>query len=161
MPHRGQAVIMTLTLLAIASIVALCFAPVHYRVCGHKESLYKEYFPQWERSTHCCYAGALVSDLMNLSNGQKVFAMDHGGRSATSMEELQWAHCFEGPCREHYYHLDFSSTADGSWQCAVAKKPCLPGWYLLTSDGQIHFSEKHPATAQDPVLTSSRAVAAR
>ena len=152
---------MTLTILAIASVVALCFAPLHYRVCGHKESLYNEYFPHWNTTTHCCYAGGVVSDLLALSKAQKNFATDHGGRSATSMEELEWAHCFAGPRREHFYHLDFSRSTDGGWQCAVAKKLCLPGWYLLTSDGQIHFSEKHPATAQDPVLTSSSAVATR
>jgi hypothetical protein len=157
MPTRSQAVVITLTILTIASVIALGFTPVHYRVCGHKESLYNEYFPQWwMRRTHCCYAGALVSDLIALSNAQKVFAMDHDGHSAASLDELQWA-----PRREHYYHLNFRGSSDGNWQCAVEKRPCLPGWYLLTRDGQIHFSEKHPATAQDPVLNSATAIATR
>ena len=161
MPRRSQVLVITLTILAIASVVALGFVPVRYRWCGHKESLYKVYFPQWTIATHCCRASVVVMDLHSLFYGQKAFAVDHEGRSAASLEELQWAHCFEGPHQEHYYHLDFRSSADGNWQCAVEKKPCLPGWYLLTSDGAVHFSEKRPATAQDPVLVSASAIATR
>ncbi|MDB6034221.1 MAG: hypothetical protein JWM16_4559, partial [Verrucomicrobiales bacterium] len=47
--------------------------------------------------------------------------------------------------------------SDGrEWQARLAKQNDLPGHYLLTGDGRIHFSANKPATTNDPVFHTLR-----
>ena len=55
-----------------------------------------------------------------------------------------------------YMHPDrpvVTLESDGQrWLARMARQSDLPGHYLLSSDGQIHFSTERPATTNDLVL---------
>jgi hypothetical protein len=136
---------------ASAAAIAAAAQVRVYRPCGHKESLYERYFPC---VTHCCFAGGLVTDLNGIYFAQVAHHADHG-RYAPSLAALLEARYYEAmPGGSQYYALDLAVTPD-DWHCTVSRTARLPGYYLLTSDGTIYFSEDHPATTTDLVLSRS------
>jgi len=145
MNRRGHTLVFTLLGLtvALAALVGL-FAPLQHRICGHRCSLVDRWFPKW--NSHSCAAENVVGNLLTIRFVIKNYQKRTGHLGDSLLEMI--------PPRSHFLGLDkLAYHRSGSdWQITVTRTPDLPGWYLLTSDGKLHFSEKGPATAQDSLL---------
>ena len=147
---NGNTLVITLLGLAVAAIVGLCFAPLQLRTCGHRSSLVDRWFPHW--NYHACNAATseVTGNLWGMPQVIKNYRQKNGHLGDSLLEMI--------PPRSRYLGLDkLAYRKDGSdWQISVTRTPDLPGWYLLTSDGKLHFNERGPATAQDPPLWDLR-----
>jgi hypothetical protein len=150
----GNTLAITLLALALATILGLCFAPLLFRNCGHRCSLVDRWFPQW-RPHHRCAGDALVSDFSSIHRIVVEFQKkhDHLPDSLSSaiggLENFRFKHTYTRKAED--WQISVAKTDDRSIYSVTVDFP-LPGWYLLTSDGHVHFNEKGPATTQDPVL---------
>ena len=152
--NRGNTLVFTLLGLAFAAIVGLCFAPLEYCYCGHHQSLVDQWFPKWK--PHFCTGERVHGTLHNVRIWINEYVQKHGHLSENLLEMLPPKEKRRGTIVLYSYPdpafvIDYHR-ANGDWQCTVAKNPDLPGWYLLTSNGDVHFSKKGPATVEDAVL---------
>lgn len=134
--NRETVLILTLLALAVAAIAGLCFAPLLFRPCGHRCSLVDHWHSKSE--FHICGAAKMRRDLSFFDG----FLEDCVPEEVGTYDSIEGGHQFVGTFMKHQDH----------WQVSVARDKGLPGWYLLTTDGKVHFSERGPATAQDAVL---------
>lgn len=154
MNHRGNTLVFTLLGLTVAAIVGLCFAPLLLRSCGHRCSLVDRWFPGW--GLHKCHGIALGSDLRVIHETLETYQKEHGHLEMKLFEMVP----SDGLSDDYTWgrNYQFTYTRHGSGQgyrISIERSASLPGWYLMTSDGDIHFSEKGPATEKDQVLEES------
>ncbi len=151
MTNRGNTTTITLLVLALAALVGLAFAPLQLRECGHRLALVDRVLPNLR--PHHCRAAALMGDLRTIYRSVYQYRKDHG-RLEESLSEMVPPDSFSDTYKwGGYYKFDYSHGATSAeWQVRVARTSSLPGWYLLNSDGQIHFNENIGAHLQDPVL---------
>ena len=138
---RGNLIVYTLLGLAVAGIVGFCYAPLLMRPCGCRASLVDRGFSGWK--PHDCFAGPMILDLYRFNyNLKEVSPQDHSAHEQEGIGGYKFV----------------AVRRDNEWQISVDRHCIypdmldLPGWYLLTADGRLHFSEKGPATAEDPIL---------
>jgi hypothetical protein len=147
---RRPTVLIILSLTVLVASAALLFAPLMRLPCGHRGSMASRLWPVGPFG-HSCDQQELIKALRYLhQQGEKYwdqiviyYAMDKDRRPPqapydfVALLENDW--------------MAFSG-AGKDWQCHVAREPDFPGYYLMTSDGTIYFSEDHPATTHDEVL---------
>ena len=151
MTPRGNTLVITLLGLTVAAIVGLCFAPLQLRTCGHLSSLVDRWLPHWK--AHKCHGMALNSDLRVIHETLETYQKEHGHLEKTLFEMVP----SDGLSDDYTWgrNYQFTYTRHGSaqgYRISIERTPSLPGWYLMTSDGNLHFSEKAPATEKDVVL---------
>jgi hypothetical protein len=152
--NHGNTLVYTLLGLAVAAIVGLCFAPLTLRPCGHRYSLVDRWVPGW--APHYCAGDVLLGDLWQVHcdfrNYQKKYGHlpDSFSSVIPNFKNLRFEYTYTKEAGD--WQLSVPKTGDRMF--GAVKTPDLPGWYLLTSDGKVHFSEEGPATVQDVVLPS-------
>lgn len=147
--NRGNTLVFTLLGLAVAAIVGLCFAPLTLRRCGHPGSLFNRWLPQWDH--HDCAGLEAGADLWDIYDLVETCRKEHGHVKDSLFDMVPWrSH------RDPRYEFVYTHKGD-DWQVSVAKTVDLPGWYLMTSDGdgKVHFNKTGPATTQDILLPES------
>jgi hypothetical protein len=155
MNHHGNTLVITLLALTVAAIVGLCLAPLQFLPCGHRCSLFDRMFPAWNGG-HACHGHALQHDLHVIHRSVEAYRKEHGRLEEALFEMVPPNSLSDDYMWSGSYKFGYIKTG-GDWRVTVAQTPGLPGWYLLTSDDQIHFSENGPATPKDRVLEESAA----
>ena len=154
MNRRGNALVITLLAIAAAALVGLCFAPLLRRPCGHRGSIANRCLSRWDK--HVCYFASLSEDLHFIH-----YCVNEHRRLQGRVEDSLRLMVPMNRLSDIYenakaYEIAYHPLPGGDWNVSVARTPSLPGWYLLSSDGNIHFSEKGPATVKDTVLMEEK-----
>jgi hypothetical protein len=133
-----------LAMLAVIAVAVSRYEPdVKGSYCGHPE---KFTFPLWPHTIHHCDGQRAVVDFHMLHLSQTIHR-EETGTNATKLEELH--EMFP----THRIRYGLTMTSDGkNWSACIAKQGSLPGHYLLTSAGRLHFNSTQPATTNDYVL---------
>ncbi len=146
MTRRGNTLVSTLLGLAVMAMVGLCFVPYSLQSCGHRGSLVDQWFPNWR--PHTCAGQEVHADLWDLFDFIRGYQEQHGQLEDNLFAMVPWRALRKSDER---FHFAYTRTAH-DWQISVAKTAELPGWYMVTSNGEVHFSEKGLATRQDAEL---------
>jgi hypothetical protein len=114
-------------------------------MCGHERSssIAEKVRGIMRKPQHTCSYDASAFGLFAVFYGQRAYH-ETNGTFARTLSELSLANPLLPVV---------TMESDGrEWQARLAKQNDLPGHYLLSSDGRIHFSVEEPATTNDPVF---------
>jgi hypothetical protein len=146
---NGRRKILVISAVSLAALALIAVAVSRYEpdvkgsYCGHP----KEFrFSPGSHAKHHCAGRDTVVDFHILYLAQTIHR-EETGTNATKLEEL--SELF--PAYRIRYGLTMTSNGT-NWSACIAKQDSLPGHYLLTSAGRLHFNSIQPATTNDHVL---------
>ena len=159
---RGRILFISAWVLALMTIAGLLWAPTQYRWCGHKISLMQRWFPNSPLfQDHLCDAMEPVQYLQALAAARPLYPKEKGREPASAADfngDAAWMLYFpsalsSGEDNDRRLKPVFSGSGK-DWECRMDRTPGLPGFYLITADGTVHFNQSRPATHDDVTLPS-------